>query len=435
MFGSNLAGSHGGGAARVALYRFGASWGQGEGLQGNSYAIPTMQGGVETIQPYVNRFIEFAKREKALTFYVTKIGCGIAGFEIKDIAPLFRNAYKLPNVILPLEFVELIEKEKINSLPSEITVHCHGITKTFADIILTLNKEKKYTSPEQAISDLEGYLMRARSSNIASMAVGTFIYILFSKPEIFNGQHLNVSYLRNLIFDEENFVPECHKAYDSYCREKLINLVAYLNEFRRYTTPDGLRNDLKKCNGVMIRTACVPTPEFYYLDLNGRTYYPSLFFVSTVRRFWPEITTDGVLDADKMRKLMFGNHDDAVSHLGLEGTIKRDYMEDSSCHPEVFVPKIMGTGPIYVKKKSGHYIRSCGEGKGPNSIPDWHEFQIAKQILVNDKSYEIIGQYYIPKYDTTLPVYGEYSGKIMFNTQAEKLKFIEDVKLGKNVWR
>lgn len=111
VFGSNLGGYHGGGAARIALNRFGAVWGKGEGLQGNSYAIPTMQGGIETIRPYVNRFIEFAKKETSLTFYVTKIGCGIAGFKICDVAPLFRNAYNLPNVRLPKEFADYIKKE------------------------------------------------------------------------------------------------------------------------------------------------------------------------------------------------------------------------------------------------------------------------------------------------------------------------------------
>lgn len=62
VFGSNLAGSLGGGAARLAYNRFGAIWGQGVGLQGQSYAIPTMQGGVETIKPYVDEFVAFAKR-------------------------------------------------------------------------------------------------------------------------------------------------------------------------------------------------------------------------------------------------------------------------------------------------------------------------------------------------------------------------------------
>lgn len=108
VFGSNLAGHHAGGAARVALNRFGAKLGQGVGLQGNSYAIPTMQGGVETIQPYVDDFIKFAKNNPDLTFYVTKIGCGIAGFKEDEIAPLFRYAVKVPNIRLPEDFVDII---------------------------------------------------------------------------------------------------------------------------------------------------------------------------------------------------------------------------------------------------------------------------------------------------------------------------------------
>lgn len=109
VFGSNLGGAHGGGAAAVAWRKFGAIMGQGEGLQGQSYAIPTMQGGVETIAPYVDRFIEFAKAHPELTFWVTRIGCGIAGFKDSEIAPLFKNAVGLSNVILPQTFWDVLE--------------------------------------------------------------------------------------------------------------------------------------------------------------------------------------------------------------------------------------------------------------------------------------------------------------------------------------
>lgn len=109
VFGSNLAGAHGGGAARLAYNRFGAIWGQGVGLQGKSYAIPTMQGGVETIKPYVDEFIRFAKAHPELKFLVTKIGCGIAGFSEKDIAPLFYHAIDSKNIVLPKEFDEIVQ--------------------------------------------------------------------------------------------------------------------------------------------------------------------------------------------------------------------------------------------------------------------------------------------------------------------------------------
>lgn len=92
VFGSNLAGAHAGGAARLAYDRFGAVWGKGVGLHGKTYAIPTMQGGIETIKPYVTGFIRFATEHTELTFLVTRIGCGIAGFKDEEIAPLFKEA-------------------------------------------------------------------------------------------------------------------------------------------------------------------------------------------------------------------------------------------------------------------------------------------------------------------------------------------------------
>lgn len=109
VFGSNLAGAHGGGAARLAYKRFGAIMGQGVGLQGQSYAIPTMQGGVETIKPYVDEFIDFARQHPEYHFLVTQIGCGIAGFIPMEIAPLFEDALDVENIILPKEFVSFIQ--------------------------------------------------------------------------------------------------------------------------------------------------------------------------------------------------------------------------------------------------------------------------------------------------------------------------------------
>jgi hypothetical protein len=101
VFGSNLAGMHGSGAARMARLHFGAVVGKGDGPQGQSYAIPTMQGGPQTIAPYVDKFIAYAKAHPTLTFLVTPIGCGIAGFLPIDIAPLFKASVAEENIHLP----------------------------------------------------------------------------------------------------------------------------------------------------------------------------------------------------------------------------------------------------------------------------------------------------------------------------------------------
>lgn len=97
VFGSNLAGRHGKGAAKFALEHCGAIYGCGEGMQGQSYAIPTKDHHLRTlplnqIQYHVNLFIEWARLQPELQFQVTRIGCGLAGYTDKDIAPMFKDA-------------------------------------------------------------------------------------------------------------------------------------------------------------------------------------------------------------------------------------------------------------------------------------------------------------------------------------------------------
>lgn len=111
VFGSNLEGAHGGGAALLAWRKWGAVWGQGVGLQGQSYGIPTMHGGPDVIKPYVDTFINFAQEHSELTFLVTEIGCGIAGFTPQEIAPLFRPAIHITNIHLPQRFWEVLKTQ------------------------------------------------------------------------------------------------------------------------------------------------------------------------------------------------------------------------------------------------------------------------------------------------------------------------------------
>lgn len=109
VFGSNESGRHGKGAAKTAL-GFGAKWGQASGIQGKTYGIPTKDASIrrtltiEEIKPYVDDFIEWAKYHTGNIFYVTEIGCGLAGYKPKDIAPLFAAAINIENIYLPERF-------------------------------------------------------------------------------------------------------------------------------------------------------------------------------------------------------------------------------------------------------------------------------------------------------------------------------------------
>ena len=108
IFGSNIYGLHLGGIARMAQECYGAQEGIGKGLQGRTYAIPTMQGGIHSIAPHVDEFIAFAAAHPHHSFVVTRIGCGVAGFTPEEIGPLFAEARHLPNVILPEDFIAAI---------------------------------------------------------------------------------------------------------------------------------------------------------------------------------------------------------------------------------------------------------------------------------------------------------------------------------------
>lgn len=110
VFGSNLQGIHAGRIAQEALERFGAQMHQGTGIQGQSYAIPVMQGDVDTIQPYVDEFLDYASRHPHQHFMVTEVGCTLAGFEPEDIAPLFAPAREESNIWLPISFLDAMEE-------------------------------------------------------------------------------------------------------------------------------------------------------------------------------------------------------------------------------------------------------------------------------------------------------------------------------------
>lgn len=108
VFGSNLAGRHGAGAAKYAVLHHGAKYGHAIGIQGNSYAIPTKDEDLETlslrwIKVYISAFLSFARKRPRMKFMVTQIGCGLAGYRVSQIAPMFREVPD--NVYLPAAFL------------------------------------------------------------------------------------------------------------------------------------------------------------------------------------------------------------------------------------------------------------------------------------------------------------------------------------------
>lgn len=431
VFGSNLPGRHGGGAARLAYQKFGAVWGKGVGLYGQSYAIPTMQGGVETIKPYVDDFISFAKKHPELVFYVTRIGCGIAGFRDEEIAPLFEEALGIANIILPKQFVDCLSALEKPQLPDFLKTKIYGQTRTLVDMLAELNITNRYTSAQDALNDLFAYLENTRlyGDNIAFNCSIRKLYHVAHK--CFDNGKLDIGKLKDLLYID--FYEDIERVYQNYVIEKTIKLISYLNDFRRYTEPGQLIDDFNTASGGV--NHCGENPTNYYFSISSS--YVSFFFRSYVTRFWDEITRNGKLDNQALYDFMIGRHERGLKKYGLEAVLKRNYRDDGPCHPEVYFPYRGGAGPVYVEtpvytdgtlsNSDRRFIKSCGEGKGANRIPDFFEFYRIRPLLETDEKYIQHSSFFIPKDDDTLPVFRAYSGRLLFDSLKAQKEFIHNM--------
>jgi hypothetical protein len=419
VFGSNLMGFHGGGAAAAALDHFGAIWGQGVGLQGQSYAIPTMHGGPETIQPYVDEFIQFAKTHPELTFYVTMIGCGIAGLEPKEIAPLFEGAIDVENIILPDAFVELIEHRlDLNQARTNYLTHLYGVTKTLTEILLEKNKKTPFADKGEAAEAAIKYLLKLdkRGDYVAFDSLVILNRVL-REPDVFINGELNAPIFQQKIFNTKCWKDGCKSIYEAHCKEKLANLVLYLNEYRHYTSLNEIITDLDLLKVSHINR-CGPNNGNYFFNVDFE-FSPYISFTQAIKDNWDEITTNGILDEDKFRELFFNKHERGIRKYGLEAVIKHDYEPSGPCHLDKFVPKKRDTSPYYLLQSDGKYSRMCGL----NFLENYIESKMFMILLRNDSRYHEISGYFIPKEDMTLPVYKDLR-KVVFANEEEKLQWI-----------
>ncbi len=430
VFGSNLKGHHHGGAANYALNHFGAKWGIGRGLSGQSYAIPTSRIPFDELKGYVDEFLQFARDHDDLLFYVTRIGCGNAGYTVEDIAPLFADAYELENVRLPGEFAATLNlgfdfKLEIQ-VPKAVKIQNYGQVRTLADLTMVLNAQKHYTNPELLIADLSSllYLYRKRGT-VTDDAIDSFKYMLGKNAsKWFNDGYFDIDQMYAHLQDKagNDATTALEVIYQRREMAKMARVVMLMNEVARYTDPQTLMMDVHnvlKYDG----TPMAPT------NWNDSFHYPYFFFEQGIIYQWKQITDkEGRLDNDKLNRVMFENHEKRIAELGLPEVIRRDYAPDSSCHPEVFFPNKAGTGPVYVEIKQDVFVKSCGEGKGPNRNPEMYEMQFLTPILERlcqgeNPEYVMADGCYIPIRDYSRPVYTRF-GKVYFTTEAEKKLYL-----------
>ena len=396
-----------------------------------------MQGGVETIKPYVDQFIGFAKEHTELFFYVTRIGCGIAGFKDSDVAPLFKDAMGVDNICLPESFVNILKDPTypdIPHAPKSYKMMMYGQCRTFADIIKTLNEQNHYHSFEELFPDfgevIEKYQQRGAFCKDSLDVMERVLYIY--KNELFEGKRFHIGrFIEKLekTFDDKD-KSEIDLIFVNRQRAKLLILLKTLNDICHYTDVEDLRYHL-----LSVATGRWNCGDNSYMNdpLPRIGNWPINWFLSGLREQWNNITVNGELDNKLLEQVMFTNHTNKVKKMGIEQVIANDFTADDPCHPEVFYPNNPGTAPVYVKDKfSRRYIKACGEGKGTRSGHELYEMELVKSVLRQEVSkghYEMLGgRYYIPVGTVKKPVFIEYFGRVHFASLNEKRRFIDKVR-------
>ena len=168
-------------------------------------------------------------------------------------------------------------------------IHSHGVSRTFADLVIARNNKVKFRSPDEVISFIKQYFDRFKRNgdDVAFIAVRIFWNILH-KEELFKNGRLDVYALKTHLLGFDSYVNEMDKAYDSHCREKLFNIIVYLNQFRRYQSPEEVLNDVNR-SGITHFSHCGPNCDYFMSPIRAGHGYPLFYFERFLIENWDKI--------------------------------------------------------------------------------------------------------------------------------------------------
>lgn len=299
----------------------------------------------------------------------------------------------------------------------------YGQVRTMADILIGMNEQYHFTNSEDAVAAVMKYIGEQSPCHFA-ISGEAFHFIadaLYSPKAFVNGKLNKDAFLGN--FTVSQFDKNWDDAMYRYYYAKIWKLICYFNEFRRYTSPSQIYKDLK--NTI--------TSKYYIMTDGLYSYggYPQHFFRCAIEEAWEKIAPNNSIDSKLLDEYMFKNHEASVKAIGLEATIEK-YFEQDYCWTDVYFPEEIGSAPVYIERKKGNkrmFLKSCGEGKGPNNNPEILEFNCAYRLLIEDSKYDIwvgdnLPDLFVPKDDMSLPIYyysNYYScGKMLFENEADK---------------
>ena len=445
VFGSDLKGHHRGGVAEIAMEKFGAKWGIGKGLSGQSYAIPTFGISLDEIIGYVEEFLHYAQTHDDRLFYVTKIGCGHAGHTINEIAPLFIEARQLDNIRLPYEFLAFLDLNfdfsRDTKAPKAVKLQNYGQVRTLADLAMTLNSQNHYDDPQMLIHDLSMLIALYRErGTVTDDALDCFKAMLEKNAAAwFHDGHFDIDQLYAHLQNEANndALSAIDLIYSRRANAKIAHIVMLMNEIARYTDPKDLLNDI---HSVLLENETQLAENVYinWDDSLSNRYSDRFYeFEVSINRLWARIIDkEGHLDNSRLQKVIFDNHEKQIEKYGLPEVIRRFYEPENSCHViGLFAPKKEGTGPKYINLYDDKYIKACSEDLSGRSYRyGWYEMQFLLPILqrlckgenpeyLYTNAVESYEELYLPIRDYSRPIYSRRD-RLYFKDEADKKLFL-----------
>lgn len=270
---------------------------------------------------------------------------------------------------------------------------------------------------------------------IAFMAVRT-IWSLMSRYEQ-EGSKVDIEQLEKDMMsfhDRSDFFKSngLEQVFYNYSVRKMVKYIQFLNEFRRYSDYDAIREDLRS---IAFSHCSSNDPHYYY------SFYTGIIWRVGEMLFeeWENVTKNGRLDNELLEQIAFGRFDNMVKEHGLKETIRLAY-GDVGCHPDIQAPMRRREetvwGPVY-RVHENRIEKGCADFRRWPWTNTSFEMKFAYEILEKDKDYVHIesdwrGGLYLPVSDYSLPVYSRYGGRMHFDSQSEKIKFIVEHKSGTN---
>ena len=320
---------------------------------------------------------------------------------------------------------------------TRVRLYQQGQVRTLADIAMTLNNQHHYSDIESFMRDFDDVIKSYRERGTVSAEICKMVEELIRNNEttlFTNSGYLDFDRLIEMVdhlsaSDENN---PLEVIYSRREKTKMLRLAALLNDIMHYTAASDLMNDLSS----------IAYGRFNCGDnrfMNDPFRYPLSYFKQGLELLWEEIQDHGLMSNELLEQKMFTEHEASVEEYGLKKVIRNDFEQEGPDHPEVYVPKRMGTAPVYLLDEnfldhcSGRpmLVKSCGDGKGPNAHRSLYEMELVGGILRRECSkgnYAAIGEYYVPVDNDSKPIFKQGHGKMEFDMLPDKMRFLQRIR-------